>query len=97
MDTVDECLQGLHTHFLQSTDLIKAISHVRIVQGLQDEMHGVRSWRADFSEKLDNTLTVQRNLHSRVLDDHAHRIGSWICHSHFPRTVRGFRRLNGEN
>jgi hypothetical protein len=100
IDMVDEHLQDLHSHFVKSADLLKET--FLAAQGLHDEMREVRSWRVDFSEKLDNTLAVQRNRHSRALDSRLHRItkrqqdGSWICPPGFPKTVRRLRRLNGE-
>jgi hypothetical protein len=99
--TVDERVRHLQSRLSTSAHLIKVT--LDAVLGLQEQMREMRSQKAEFSGKLDNTLAVQRNRHSRGLDSHLHRIskiqpdGSWICHPAFPETVRRLRRMNGEN
>lgn len=99
-ETVADRLRLLQPTLLTSTRLIKETLDVLL--RLQEEMREKRNQREDFSEKLDNTLAVQRNRHSRALDSRLHRItkrqrdGSWTCHPGFPKTVRRLRRLNGE-
>jgi hypothetical protein len=99
-NSLDESLQSFHNQMVASTDLIKAT--LQVVRSLQDGMLEMRSWRADFSAKIDNILAMQQNGHCSALDNRIHRItmrqrdGSWLCQPRFPRTVRMFLNLNGE-
>jgi hypothetical protein len=88
MNIVDQCLQGFRTHFLQSTDLLIKTT---------EEVREVRSWRADFSEELDNTLVILHSLRWMIAYIGSQRDRTGVDHLCFPRTVRDFRRLNGEN
>jgi hypothetical protein len=99
-DSVGVTLQSFHDQIMASTDLIKAT--LQVVRKLQEDMGDMRSWKEDFSAKMDNILAMQHNTHSLALENRVHRIskrlqdGSWMCQPRFPKTVRRFLDLNGE-